>query len=200
MRIKGGGRGSTNAAGSGRTTARVRHHQGKYERDSREEQALRDGALPWLGVVIYSLGLPSWVLVLGAGRRWPFLTYPGRRQILERRPPTARGTRTIVAHGATFFIRADRPDCCGAVGTTPAPRKSCQMGAVRRVGSRAPLQRCYNVFGGLATAKGATATDLKLCRRSAPHATRRGRSGQPPNSARTCLSTHNKRLARWFVF
>ena len=115
---------------------------------------------------------------------------PGRRQILERRPPTARGTRTIVAHGATFFIRADRPDCCGAVGTTPAPRKSCQMGAVRRVGSRAPLQRCYNVFGGLATAKGATATDLKLCRRSAPHATRRGRSGQPPNSARTCLSTH----------
>ena len=124
----------------------------------------------------------------------------GPRQILERRPPTARGTRTIVAHGATFFIRADRPDCCGAVGTTPAPRKSCQMGAVRRVGSRAPLQRCYNVFGGLATAKGATATDLKLCRRSAPHATRRGRSGQPPNSARTCLSTHNKRLARWFVF
>ena len=86
------------------------------------------------------------------------------------------------------------------LGTTPAPRKSCQMGAVRRVGSRAPLQRCYNVFGGLATAKGATATDLKLCRRSAPHATRRGRSGQPPNSARTCLSTHNKRLARWFVF
>ena len=44
---KGGGRGSTNAAGSGRTTARVRHHQGKPERDSREEQALRDGALPW---------------------------------------------------------------------------------------------------------------------------------------------------------
>ena len=47
MRIKGGGRGSTNAAGSGRTTARVRHHQDKHERDSREEQALRDGALPW---------------------------------------------------------------------------------------------------------------------------------------------------------
>ena len=69
MRIKGGGRGSTNAAGSGRTTARVRHHQGKPERDSREEQALRDGALPWLGVVIYSLGLPSWVLVFGAGQR-----------------------------------------------------------------------------------------------------------------------------------
>ena len=74
------GRGSSRkTAGSGRTPARVRHHQGKPERDSREEQALRDGALPWLGVVIYSLGLPSWVLVLGARRRWPFLTYPDTR-------------------------------------------------------------------------------------------------------------------------
>ena len=62
------------------------------------------------------------------------------------------------------------------------------------------LQRCYNVFGGLATAKGATATDRKLCRRSAPHATRRGRSGQPPNSARTCLGTLLPLLAPCFVF
>ena len=151
-----------------------------------------------------SLGLSSWVFGLGRGTAVPL-------EILGRGtsgcgPRALRRSRAggggPVGHQPRrrSHCRTRTRDCCGAVGTTPAPRKSCQMGAVRRVGSRAPLQRCYNVFGGLATAKGATATDLKLCRRSAPHATRRGRSGQPPNSARTCLSTHKKRLARWFVF
>ena len=55
-----------------------------------------------------------------------------------------------------------------------------------------PRRGATTCLVGLATAKGATATDLKLCRRSAPHATRW--------TQRTCLSTHKKRLARWFVF
>ena len=150
-----------------------------------------------------SLGLSSWVFGLGRGTAVPLeilgrgTSGCGPRALRRSR---AGGGGPFGPHGATFFIRADRPDCCGAVGTTPAPRKSCQMGAVRRVGSRAPLQRCYNVFGGQSTAKGATATDRKLCRRSAPHATRRGRSGQPPNSARTCLGTLLPLLAPCFVF
>ena len=94
--------------------------------------------------------------------------------------------------GPTRLLRRGRRDA-------RAP-KIMSDGRRASLGSRAPLQRCYNVFGGLATAKGATATDRKLCRRSAPHATRRGRSGQPPNSARTCLGTLLPLLAPCFVF
>ena len=91
-----------------------------------------------------SLGLSSWVFGLGRGTAVPLeilgrgTSGCGPRALRRSR---AGGGGPFGPHGATFFIRADRPDCCGAVGTTPAPRKSCQMGAVRRVGSRAALQR-----------------------------------------------------------
>ena len=141
-------------------------------------------------------------LDLGAGPGVPHeIAGEAPRDVDARASSRSRaGGRPHGPHGATFFIRADRPDCCGAVGTTPAPEDHVRWAPCVANGQpRTPaevLQRVWWAGDG----KGATATDLKLCRRSAPHATRRGRSGQPPNSARTCLSTHNKRLARWFVF
>ena len=58
------------------------------------------------------------------------------------------------------------------------------------------LQRVWWAGDG----KGGDRDRPHMCRRSAPHAMRRGRSGQPPNSARTCLGTLLPLLAPCFVF
>ena len=133
----------------------------------------------------------SWVFGLGRGTAVP-LEILGRGTGCGPARFVALGWRRRPVRMGTFFMRTDPIAAAGSA--TPAPQ--CVMGAA--CGQPRALHEVLQRVWWAGDGKG---RPRPTCCVAGPRPTPRAvDAAGSPNSARTCLSTHNKRLARWFVF